>query len=114
MITISNALELAEALESGVTLARVSGSPDTKRDIALDLDAFATRMAQGFIASMAHYGNCYPTGSDGRMATPQWYANRLGMVLNHRRDRLPLTAKDWGGARYLAYAEQLLEAEAAA
>ena len=75
---------------------------------ATDLDSYAESAALGMLASLDHYGDCNPPTSDGQIATPAWYANRLGKVLNARGDQLPGDGYWWWGHRYAAYAHQLL------
>lgn len=72
--------------------------------------SYIRKAAEGMIASMAHYGNSYPAVGDGRMSSPTWYVNMLGKVLHTRADVLPeVPGVEWHGARWLAYAEYLLE-----
>jgi hypothetical protein len=71
-------------------------------------DTYARTAAEGMLASLEHYGHRCPAVGDGEMATPAHYANRLGKVLNSRRDALPGKAADWWGDRWAAYARHLL------
>lgn len=72
------------------------------------LDAYAESAARGMLASLVHYGYHNPPCGDGRMATPAWFANRLGKVLNARGDSLPGDPLEWWGTRWEKYANQIL------
>lgn len=74
------------------------------------LDNYARTAAEGMLASLAHYGDHNPACGDGRVATPAWYANRLGKVLTARGDALPGEPGEWWGYRWAAYARQILAA----
>lgn len=73
-----------------------------------ELDTYARTAAEGMLASLAHYGYHNPPVGDGRMGTPAWFANRLGKVLNARRDTLPGDKAEWWGTRWEKYAHQIL------
>lgn len=73
-------------------------------------DSYARKMAAGMLYSLEHYGWSCPAVGDGRVSTPAYYASKLGLVLSSRRDILPGTSVEWWGARFAAYARQLLEA----
>ncbi len=76
------------------------------------IDNYARSAALGMLDSLDYYGNRNPAAaSPGGPATPAWYSNRLGKVLNARGDQLPGTSADWWGFRWQAYARHLLRAE---
>lgn len=72
------------------------------------LDTYAETAARGMLASLDHYDHSSPAVGDGRVSTPAWFANRLGKVINARRDTLPGTPADWWGDRYAEYARDIL------
>lgn len=70
--------------------------------------SYVQSSALGMLTSLDHYGHTSPPVSDGRVATPAYYANRLGRVLHARGDVLPGDPTEWWGSRWGSYARQLL------
>ncbi|QJD50500.1 hypothetical protein SEA_CHRIS_98 [Mycobacterium phage Chris] len=69
--------------------------------------AYAVTAARDYLASMDHYGDTYPPCGDGRVASPGYCENKLRKAF-HMTGATELPAGAWRGARWRAFAEQIL------
>ena len=70
---------------------------------------FELRTARAYIDSLQFYRfTSPPVSAPGGPATPAYYANRLGKILNARGDELPGRKTQWWGYRWAEYARHLI------
>lgn len=75
----------------------------------MNLRTYIERMAVKYLESLEHYGETSPPVGDGRIATPAYYASKLGnAAVNAEGMTLPGGETDWWGTRYKMLAQQIV------